>query len=711
MTSEKQEAAGKVIRDTAVVCVGIVLRSFGRQVTDSEVRANWANTPDEQQNIRSLLKKYKLKADFQKIVSEQLTEITIPAIARIKTGEYVVLGQCSNGKIMVVDPQVGHAAYILLDRFLQAWDGQIILIEEPFSVEKWMRKLNLKWFLMIIKRYRHILGETLIAAFFLQLLGLMMPFFTQVIIDKVLPNDGLSTLDVLASCMVVLILIQTVMSILRTYVMNHATTKIDILLGIQLFRQIVGLPLQYFESRRVGDTLLRVAALNSIREFLTGSALSSLLDILFSVVFLIVMFSYSVPLTLLSLLLVPLGIIQNFLIAPIYQRKLENVWAANAASNSFLVEAITGIHTIKALAIEPQFVHRWEKILTRNVQTAFDSSTFTLFSGNSTNLLQSMVGLGVLWYGGYFVMQGTLTIGQLIAFQMMASQANSSLMKLLSMWPNVQQVGLGLMRLSDIIKSPIEAAYLAPAAGGQAIKGDIVLDNVNFRYRPEGNLIINKVSLHIPIGARVGIVGRSGSGKSTLTKLIQRLYLPESGRVLLDGIDSQQMNVEWLRRQVGVVLQDNYLFKGSVRDNICTAAPSAPIENVIKAAKTAGAHEFILELNEGYDTEVGERGISLSGGQRQRIAIARALLTNPKIMIFDEATSALDYESERIILDNLDAICANRTMLMIAHRLSTVRSCDLIIVMEHGQVIECGNHQELMDKQGLYYNLYLQQEG
>lgn len=421
------------------------------------------------------------------------------------------------------------------------------------------------------------------------------------------------------------------------------------------------------------------------------------------------MFYYSVSLTVIALISLPLYLVQNVIATPIYRERLQAVWSSGAESNAFLVEAITGVHTVKSLALEPQFNHKWETLLAKYISAAFNSAKFNMIVGGSGSLVQSLTGFAILLVGGHKVMNGEMTIGQLIAFQMLAGQASAPLFRLTGIWQSCQQAALSVERLGDILNTPPET-FQKKKKEVPSMRGNVIFDNVNFRYHAEGKIILNQVSIQIQAGMRIGIVGRSGSGKSTMTKLVQRLYLPESGQVSIDGVDLAQVEPTWLRQRIGVVLQENFLFNGSVRDNIAIARPGVSIEEVIRAAQMSGAHEFILELPEGYDAKVGERGMSLSGGQQQRIAIARAILTNPAILIFDEATSALDYESERIIMNNLDAISAGRTMIMIAHRLSTVRRCDKIIVMERGQVVEQGTHEELISLNRCYYNLYKQQE-
>jgi len=700
--------------DSASICLLAVARALGVSIDTarmdkiSEWHRGQLATPRQ---VLTAAKGIGLKAKMRTITAQQLTEQPIPSIAILKDGQYVVIGRCDQNSIIVLDNASQRPQAVPVDGFLQTWSGRLIAVKRPLTWQGIKRRFNIGWFTPALVLYKKLLAETMVAAFFLQLFGLVTPLFTQVIVDKVLPYNGTSTLDVLAVALLAAGIFQTALSILRTYVFTHTTNKVDVILGARLFRHIASLPLRYFELRRVGDTLMRVSALNTIREFMTGAALTALMDTLFSVVFIAVMFYYSPFLTLIALASVPLMLAQNIIATPIYQKRLEAVWAAGAESNAFLVETITGIHTIKSLAVEPQFNHRWEQLLARYVKTTFDSAVFNIVLGNGSSLIQRLSGFALLWFGGHMVIEGQMTIGQLIAFQMLAGQAGQPLQRLVGLWQQFQQAALSAERLGDIITTPPELANNPKGQGvGKPLEGTITFEKVAFRYLPDAPLVLQNIDLHIKTGMRIGIVGRSGSGKSTLTKLVQRLYLPESGRIIIDKVDVAEMEPSWLRRQIGVVLQENFLFNGSVRDNIATARPGASMEEVIQASEIAGAHEFILELSEGYDTKVGERGMALSGGQRQRIAIARAILANPRILIFDEATSALDYQSEMIIMKNMDKITAGRTTLIIAHRLSTVRRCDLIVVVEQGHIIEQGTHEELLARKGLYYNLYILQQ-
>ncbi len=711
-TSKKENGYYEAeVCDTALTCLVAVANALRVSVDEEEIRESYSGKAvmDTQLLLKSV-KFLKLKAKIIRPKVDELAKVSIPAIAVMQDGTYQVIGKNNLKNIVLFNPKVGRLETIPLEDFLAIWNGEIITIKKPFSLKEAGRQFNIAWFIPIIIRYKRFFYEVLIASFFLQLFGLVTPLFTQVIIDKVLLHKGVATLDVLALALLFAASFQMVMSILRTYLSTHTTNKIDMILGAKLFRHLATLPLRYFELRRVGDTLTRVAALNGIREFLTGSTLTIFLDVFFSIVFILVMFYYSAPLTLIALICLPLYLVQNVIATPIYRERLQAVWTSGAESNAFLVEAITGIHTVKSLALEPQFNHKWEMLLAKYIRATFSSAKFNMTVGGAGGLIQSLTGFAILLFGGHKVMNGEMTIGQLIAFQMLAGQASAPIYRLTSIWQSCQQAALSVERLGDILNTHPESFHGNNKQKLPSIGGNIAFNDVDFRYQAEGQIILHKVNLQIQAGMRIGIVGRSGSGKSTLAKLVQRLYLPESGQVSIDGVDLAQVEPSWLRQRIGVVLQENFLFNGSVRDNIATARPGASIDEVIKAAKMAGAHEFILELPEGYDAKVGERGMSLSGGQQQRLAIARAILTNPAILIFDEATSALDYESERIIMENLDTISAGRTMIMIAHRLSTIRRCDCIIVMERGQVVEQGTHEELISLNGFYYNLYKQQE-
>jgi subfamily B ATP-binding cassette protein HlyB/CyaB len=460
----------------------------------------------------------------------------------------------------------------------------------------------------------------------------------------------------------------------------------------------------------VGDSVARVRGLENIRAFLTGNALTLLLDVVFSVVFIGVMLLYSVKLTLVVLASLPLYVLLSLAVVPVLRARLDEKFARGAENQALLVESITGVQTLKASALEPAFARRWDQQLAAYVSASFRTQTLATGAHEAVSLVGKLVSAAVLWFGAHAVMEQQLTVGMFVAFTMFANRVATPIMRIAQMWTDFQQTGISVRRLGDILNTPTEvppsqAAQLPP------LQGRITLEGVTFRYKPEAPPVLQGLSLDLRPGELVGIVGRSGSGKSTLTKLVQRLYVPEQGRVLVDGTDIALIDAAQLRRQVGVVLQDNVLFNRSVRENIAIADPAAPLEGVIHAAQLAGAHEFISELPQGYDTVVGEQGTGLSGGQRQRIAIARALFTNPRILIFDEATSALDYESEAVLHRNMAAICQGRTVIVIAHRLSAVRQAHRIIAMDKGRIVEAGPHDVLIKQRGLYAHLWAMQEG
>lgn len=493
---------------------------------------------------------------------------------------------------------------------------------------------------------------------------------------------------------------------IRNYLFTHTTNRVDVALGSRLFNHLIGLPLAYFESRQVGQNVARVRELDTIRNFITGTALTLVIDLLFVFVFLAVMWHYSPTLTWIVLGTVPFYILLSVVITPILRHRLNEKFKHGAANTAFLTEAITGIGTVKALAVEPQMRRTLEDHLANYVHAAFRSQNLSNVASQVAGLINKLMTLGIIWWGAHLVIGGEISVGQLVAFNMLASRASGPILKLVQLWQDFQQAGISIARLGDILNTPREPGFNPNRSRLPALQGAVALDQVRFRYRPDGPLILDNVNLQVKPGEVIGIVGRSGSGKSTITKLVQRLYIPESGRVLIDGVDLAMVDTAWLRQQIGVVLQENFLFSRTIRENIALADPSISMERVVAAAKMAGAHEFIVELPQGYDNRVGEQGSNLSGGQRQRLAIARALLHNPRILIFDEATSALDYESERVIQDNMAAICQDRTVFIIAHRLSTVRHCHRILVMEKGRIVEQGAHEALIKQNGYYAKLH-----
>jgi subfamily B ATP-binding cassette protein HlyB/CyaB len=498
---------------------------------------------------------------------------------------------------------------------------------------------------------------------------------------------------------------------MRTYVFAHTTNRIDVELGARLFRHLLALPLPYFQARRVGDSVARVREIENVRQFITGSALTLVIDLLFTVVFLAVMAVYSVFLTAIVLASLPFYVAVSVAMTPLFRHRLQERFQRGAENQAFLVEAVTGIETLKSMAVEPQMQRRWEEQLAGYVSSSFAVTTVGNVATQLIQVISKLATAGVLFFGARAVMDGAMTVGELVAFTMLAGRVSQPVLRLAQLWQDFHQTRLSIDRLGDILNTPPEAGVGAGRTALPAIQGAVTFERVRFRHRLDGPLVLEDITLTVNAGEVVGIVGPSGSGKSTLVKLLQRLYIPENGRILIDGIDLAVIDPAWLRRQIGVVPQDSVLLNGTVRENIALADPGMPIERVIRAARMAGAHDFIVELPEGYDAVVGERGNALSGGQRQRIAIARALVTNPRILIFDEATSALDYESEQIVQRNLRQICQGRTVFIIAHRLSAVRDADRIVALERGQLVEQGSHDELLRAGGRYASLHALQGG
>ena len=692
-----------------VLCLQALAGIYGIAADAEKLNTALTRAGDtEQAAVARALKTVDLRGHIWHGTVESLAELRTPAIA-VLAGAPTLIMQNGKTELMVADPAARRNAVLSHEAFFAGWSGWAVQVSEPYGWRRFAREFHLRWFGAAFSRYRLLLGEIVMMAFLLQCFGVVTPLFTQVIVDKVLPHRGVATLDILIGIIFISYAFQSLIGFLRTHIFVHTTNKLDTIFGVRIFRKVCSLPLRYFESRRVGDTVTRVRELEHVREFLTGSTLTLFLDTLFSVVFFAVMAYYSLKLALAALLAVPVFVGTALYFGPRIQEQLRRKFQAYRENYTFLVESLTGIQTVKSLAMEPRFNRRWEDTIGRYVQLSFESGNTANLYGSIGRVTTLLFNLMILWGGARLVIGGEMSIGGLIAFNMLAGQAMGSVTHVAGLWQSFQQARLSMAMLGDILNTPSEPGQGLPGPVAADRRLDIRLTEVGFRYLPKGPLVLEGVSMDIPAGKSIGIVGRSGSGKSTLAKLLQCLYRPETGMIYIGDKAVTEVDPAWLRRQIGVVLQENYLFSGTIRDNIAIANPGASMEDVMQAAKFAGAHEFITGLPEGYDTKVSEAGNSLSGGQKQRIAIARVLMMNPPVLIFDEATSYLDYESEQIVMQNMDRISAGRTLVMIAHRLSTIRRCDRIVVLDKGRVAETGTHEELMAARGLYHWLYSQQ--
>ncbi len=707
------DAGPEVGADTGVACLATLLRLNNMAADAGKIRHQFGRA-DQPFTIKDIIRAGRaegLKVRAVKSDWDRLRKTALPAIARHVDGHFFVVAASADDKVLIQDPREERPLTIAKEAFEAAWSGDLVLATRRAKVTDEAGSFNVKWFIPALMRYRRFFVEVLVASFFLQLFALASPLIFQVVIDKVLVHQGLTTLDVLVFALVVVSTFEVLLGGLRHYVFAHTTNRVDVELGARLFRHLLSLPIAYFEARQAGQTVARVRELETIRNFLTSSALTLVIDLLFTVVFLAIMYVYSPVLTYIVLGSLPFYIGLSIFVTPILRRRLEEKFVRGAANQAFLVEAVTGVETLKAMAVEPQMHRKWEEQLAAYVHASFSAANLGNVASQSTAWINKITIALTLFFGAKLVITGDLTVGQLVAFNMFAARVSSPVLRLAQLWQDFQQARISIARLGDVLNAQPEPKPARNSIALPRIEGRIEFDNVRFRYRPDAPEVLRGVQLDIDAGQVIGVVGPSGSGKSTLTKLLQRLHVPAAGRVLVDGVDLAVVDPTWLRRQVGVVLQENVLFNATVRDNIALSDPGISMDRVVEVAKLAGAHDFILELPHGYDTMIGERGSTLSGGQRQRVAIARALVDNPRILVFDEATSALDYESEHIIQQNMRRICAGRTVVIVAHRLAAVRDADRIITIERGEVVEDGTHQELLRAGGRYASLYAHQIG
>jgi ATP-binding cassette, subfamily B, bacterial HlyB/CyaB len=711
--SERAQAPGWT-QDSGLLSLILIAKYHDLPIEEAILKHRFGHERFDSSDIVLAARSIGLKSKRRSIDISRLERVSVPAIASFKDGNFVIVASVQlddegQGRVLIQQPEQD-ARVISLSTFRDLWTGEMLLFA-PESRGAVATPFGFSWFIPSIRKYRRLLAEVLLVSFAIQLIALATPLCFQIVMDKVLVNRAMSTLDVVCVVLLIATVFDTVLTAIRSYVFAHTTSKIDVELGARLFRHLLALPITYFQARRTGDSVARVRELENIRSFLTSNALTLVLDLFFSAVFLVVMFWYSRTLSFILLASIPVYVAISVFFTPLLRQRLNDKFNKGSESQSFLVEAINGLDTIKTMAVEPRWTHRWDQTLASYVRSSLRANNVGMLAGGAVNLTGKLVTLLLLWFGAKEVMSSELTLGEFIAFNMLAGQVASPIIRMAQLWNDYQQVGVSIRRLADILNAPQETT--SNAARLPRLQGRISFADVWFKYQSDRPYVLRDVSFEINPGEVIGIVGASGSGKSTLARLIQRLYIPEQGRISMDGLDVATVDVASLRMQVGVVPQENVLFNRSIRGNIALSRPGASLEEVVRSARLAGAHDFICSLPQAYESIVGEHGSNLSGGQRQRIAIARALMQDPRILIFDEATSALDYESERAIQQNMNQICQRRTVLIIAHRLSTVRHADRIFVLEKGQLVESGSHEDLLRSPiGLYSRLFhMQHDG
>jgi len=696
----------------AMACLEMLSRyynaPFRKDVIERSVRQNLRDRAVSLQMLGNLSTLMGFTGSISDIRESQLPRLPFPCFALVED-QPAMIHDISHSQVKAVLPEYG-MVQLDLDVFTQGQGGATILILAP-GRETQKRKFGLSWFMPQIRRYRRSLVEVFVVSLVMQLLNLVQPLVFQQIFDKVIGQQNLDTLYTLGLLLLGVALFQGLLGAVRTYLFADTTNRMDIALGGQVIHHLLRLPLRYFDKRPVGELQHRLQELSNIRNFMTGNFLTLALDSIFSVIYIGVMVVYSGILTIVTLGVVPLFLGLTLIASPFIRAQLRKAAEKNAATQSLLIESLTGVQTIKAQNAENTVRWRWQRSFSSFMAESFRTTLIGVSAGTVSGFLNQLTGLLTLWVGAYLVIKGDLTIGQLIAFRIISGYVVGPLLNLATSWQSFQGVALSIERLSDVVDYPTEGGdNEADQLPLPPISGEVAFKEVDFRFSESAPLVVKNVSFQIPAGSFVGIVGRSGSGKSTIMKLLPRLYQPDVGRITIDGFDISKLQLGSVRRQIGIVPQDSLLLEGSVRDNITLTVPDATTDEIIAAARVAAAHEFIMELPEGYATRVGERGGNLSGGQRQRLAIARAVLQRPALLILDEATSALDYLTERQVCLNLKRNFEGSTVFFITHRLSTIRSADTILMMDEGSMVEQGSHQELLEIKGRYFALYSQQE-
>ncbi|MFT7631646.1 MAG: subfamily B ATP-binding cassette protein HlyB/CyaB [Mariniblastus sp.] len=717
------EDSGKA-NHTALKCLALLARHHGLEVSADRLIHDYS-LENEDPSLRRLLRIAQdtgLKAKHARLNWKQFRKMdqAFPVMARLTNGNYVILvglrkiqdeADEVSEQLAVFDPLADQQGFVYLtqEQFEKSWKGEVILAKRKFSMFDKNQPFSLKWFLPEIVKQRTAFTDVAVAALFIHLIALVVPLYFQIVIDKVLVNSAMETLRVLTIGICLALAFDAILGYLRSYLLLHATSKIDIRVATRTFGHMLRLPMDFFEQITAGVLTKHMQQTNQIREFLTGNLFLTLLDSTALVIFLPILFFYSPSLTGIVLLFsLFLAINIGVLLGP-YRRRLEALYNAEGERQAMLVETIHGIQTVKALSMEPVQRKNWDQSSAQAVAMQFKVGKISITATTISKLLEKLLTVIVVWYGASLVIGKQLSVGELVAFQMISGRVTGPLVQLVSLVHSYQQCALSVRMLGTVMNRDEEAGIgkgLRPA-----IEGHLEFENVTFQYAPTLPPALDGVSFDIPAGKVVGVVGRSGSGKTTLTRMMQGMHQPQGGLMRVDNLDLRELDIAHVRHNIGVVLQDNFLFRGTVRDNIAMAKPNSSFSEIVFVARMAGAAEFIERMPQSYDTMLEENGSNLSGGQKQRLAIARALLKDPRILIFDEATSALDPESESIIQTNLKTIADGRTVILVSHRLSTLTECDAIIVLERGKIEAMGTHRQLLDKCKVYQDLWNQQMG
>jgi ATP-binding cassette subfamily B protein len=699
--------------DCGAACLVMVGRYWGKRFSINRIR-DTANIDRSGASVRGLAAAAEsmgfsarpIKADYKALSKQPL-----PAIAHWGGNHYIVVYKITADRVIVADPALGQRS-LKRAEFNADWTGYALLLQPtPFLTEASEAETNIWRFFELIKPHGLVLFEVLMASILIQIFGLLTPLLTQLLLDRVVVQRSELTLMTIGLGLLIFGLFKVAMTGLRQYLLYHTANRVDLALIVGFINHAFRLPLRFFESRYVGDIISRVQENHKIQRFFAGQSLSIALDLLTTFVYLALMFWYSWKLGLLVLAIIPPFVILALVATPFLQRISRRIFNASAVESSYLIESFTGIRTIKSMAIERSVRWHWEELFNKSLKMMFSGQVINTLLLTFSSTIEAVATAVLLWFGAWLVIHNQLTIGQLVAFNMLLTNVIRPFQRLIELWNQLQEVVISIERIDDVIEAePEEDLEHQSRQVLPPLRGHIRFEQVTFRYHAENDTnTLENITFEAQPGQTIALVGRSGSGKTTVSKLVLGLYPPTEGKILIDGYDITCVSMQSLRRQIGVVDQNTFLFGGTIRENISISHPTAKLEDVIEAARQAGADQFIKELPMGYETQIGEAGGMLSGGQRQRLAIARALLGNPRLLIFDEATSSLDSESERIIQNNMGRISQDRTTIIIAHRLSTIRHADTILVLDRGVLVEQGNHDELMKKRGHYFYLNQQQ--